>query len=84
MIKKKNILVGQVIKKNMEKSATVIISRIVKHPMYGKFINKKTKLHIHDENNLCSVGDLVEIYECRPISKTKSWNFNKIIKKNIV
>ncbi len=57
----------------MNKTITVSIERKVKHPIYGKFIKKTTKLHVHDEENSCAAGDQVLIKECRPISKTKSW-----------
>lgn len=73
--------IGSVISNKMDKSATVLIERKVKHPLYGKFVKKSTKLHIHDENNECSMGDTVQITECRPISKTKSWALVKIVDK---
>ena len=72
---------GSVISDRMEKSATVLIERKVKHPLYGKFVKKSTKLHIHDENNECSIGDTVQITECRPLSKTKSWTLVKVVEK---
>jgi len=72
---------GSVISDKMEKSATVLIERKVKHPLYGKFVKKSTKLHIHDENNECSIGDTVQITECRPLSKTKSWTLVKVVEK---
>jgi small subunit ribosomal protein S17 len=75
------IQIGSVISNKMDKSATVLIERKVKHPLYGKFVKKSTKLHIHDENNECSMGDTVQITECRPISKTKSWTLVKIVDK---
>jgi small subunit ribosomal protein S17 len=65
----------------MNKSATVLIERKVKHPIYGKFMRKSTKFHIHDENNDCGIGDTVQISECRPISKTKSWTLVKVVNK---
>lgn len=71
----------RVISNKMQKSAVVAFERFVKHPIYGKFIRRTTKLHIHDENNECSVGDIVSIRECRPISKTKAWTFVGVIKK---
>lgn len=77
------ILKGIIINNKMHKSAIVVIERLIKHPIYKKFIKKKTKLHIHDENNLCSNGDIVEISQCKPISRTKSWKLVKIIKKSI-
>jgi len=65
--------VGRVTSDKMDKSITVAIERRVKHPLYGKFITKTTKLHVHDEENVSRIGDRVEIRETRPISKTKSW-----------
>lgn len=72
---------GSVISDRMDKTATVLIERKVKHPLYGKFVKKSTKLHIHDENNECSMGDTVQITECRPMSKTKSWTLVKVVGK---
>ncbi|VFP81239.1 30S ribosomal protein S17 [Buchnera aphidicola (Cinara kochiana kochiana)] len=84
MNEKKNILQGYVTSNKMQKSAIVTIDRRVKHIMYGKFINKRTKLCIHDEKDICNIGDLVEICECRPISKTKSWTLLRVIEKSII
>ena len=75
------IQTGSVISDKMDKSATVLIQRKVKHPVYGKFVKRSTKLHIHDENNECGIGDTVQISECRPISRTKSWKLVKVIEK---
>jgi small subunit ribosomal protein S17 len=75
------IQTGSVVSDKMDKSAVVMIERKVKHPIYGKFMKKSTKLHIHDEDNQCDVGDIVQISECRPISKTKSWTLVKILTK---
>jgi small subunit ribosomal protein S17 len=75
------IQTGSVVSDKMNKSATVLIERKVKHPIYGKFVKKSTKLHIHDENNECGIGDTVQISECRPISRTKSWTLVKVIEK---
>ncbi len=75
------IQTGSVISDKMDKSAVVLIERKVKHPIYGKFVKKSTKLHIHDENNECGVGDTVQITECRPVSKTKSWKLVKVVEK---
>ena len=72
---------GTVVSDRMNKSATVLIERKVKHPIYGKFVKKSTRLHIHDENNECGIGDTVQISECRPISKTKSWTLVKVVEK---
>jgi small subunit ribosomal protein S17 len=73
------VVTGRVISNKMDKSATVLIERKVKHPVYGKYIRRSTKLHIHDENNACQEGDLVTIQECRPYSKTKSWKLVEIV-----
>ncbi|MHC4221442.1 MAG: 30S ribosomal protein S17 [Planctomycetota bacterium] len=75
------IQTGSVVSDKMNKSATVLIERKVKHPIYGKFVKKSTKLHIHDENNECGIGDTVQISECRPISRTKSWTLVKVVNK---
>ncbi|CUX95726.1 30S ribosomal protein S17 [Candidatus Mikella endobia] len=74
-------LQGCVVSNKMEKSIIVIIERLVKHPKYGKFIKRTTKLHVHDETNESNIGDIVEITECRPLSKLKSWKLIRIIKK---
>ncbi len=73
--------IGSVISDKMDKTATVLIERKVKHPLYGKFVKKSTKLHVHDENNECALGDTVQITECRPYSKTKSWTLVKVLEK---
>jgi small subunit ribosomal protein S17 len=72
---------GSVISDRMDKTITVLIERKVKHPLYGKFVKKSTKLHVHDENNECSIGDVVRITECRPISRSKSWKLVEIVEK---
>ena len=65
---------GKVISNRMDKSITVLIDRRITHPVYGKIIKRSTKIHAHDANNECSIGDEVTIKEVRPISKTKSWS----------
>ena len=75
---------GRVVSDKMDKSFTIAIERMVKHPLYGKFIRRTTKLHVHDETNEANVGDLVEIRECRPLSKTKSWTLVRVIKKAVI
>ncbi|MFN2308194.1 MAG: 30S ribosomal protein S17 [Gammaproteobacteria bacterium] len=74
-------LTGRVVSDKMNKSITVSIERLVKHPVYGKYIRRSTKLHVHDEDNQCQQGDLVTIRQCRPISKTKSWMLVEIVEK---
>jgi len=80
--KVQRIQTGSVVSDKMDKSATVLIERKVKHPIYGKFVKKSTKYHIHDENNECVTGDTVQISECRPMSKTKSWTLVKVVDKS--
>ena len=72
---------GRVVSNNMEKSITVVVERKVKHPIYGKFIKRTTKLHAHDETNQCNEGDFVTIRECRPLSKSKNWMLVDVITK---
>ena len=74
-------LQGRVISDKMDKSITVAIERKVKHPIYGKYVKRTTKLHAHDKTNQCGIGDVVEIRECRPLSKTKSWTLVNVIEK---
>ena len=78
---KTRTLQGRVVSDKMDKSITVLIERRVKHPMYGKFMTRSTKLKAHDETNQCNTGDVVTISECRPISKSKSWTLVDIIEK---
>ncbi len=75
---------GRVSSNKMDKTITVVIERQVRHPLYGKFIRRRTKLHAHDENNDCAEGDLVMIQECRPLSRTKSWRLVKVLEKAVV
>lgn len=72
---------GRVVSNKMEKSITVAVERKVKHPIYGKFIKRTTKLHAHDETNQCNEGDVVTIRECRPLSKSKNWMLVEVITK---
>ncbi|MCE9688188.1 MULTISPECIES: 30S ribosomal protein S17 [Shewanella] len=74
-------LQGRVTSNKMDKSITVAIERQVKHPIYGKYIKRTTKIHAHDETNQCNEGDLVAIRECRPLSKTKSWTLVEVVTK---
>lgn len=69
---------GQVVSNKGDKSITVFIERKVKHPIYGKFVKRSTKVHAHDENNECGIGDTVTVQECRPMSKTKTWRLVSI------
>ena len=66
-------MIGKVISDKMDKTIVVLVERSVKHPKYGKILKKRTKIHAHDENQTCKIGDVVKVCESRPISKTKSW-----------
>ena len=76
-------LLGKVVSNKMDKSIVVLTERRVKHPLYGKFVSKSTKIHAHDEDNKCSIGDVVTIRECRPISKTKSWTLVDVVEQGV-
>ena len=82
----KNIrtLSGVVVSDKMNASATVQVQRRVKHPIYGKYVRRSTKLAIHDPKNKCKIGDVVSIRECRPISKTKRWELVEIIEAAVL
>ena len=73
--------VGVVVSNKMEKSIVVAVRRKMKHPIYGKFINKTTRLKAHDEENTCKTGDVVRIMETRPLSKNKNWRLVEIIER---
>ena len=77
----KRTLQGVVTSSAGDKSATIMIERRIKHPIYGKFIKRSTKIRLHDEANECNKGDTIQIEECRPMSKTKSWKLVKIVEK---
>ncbi|BCU06640.1 30S ribosomal protein S17 [Allochromatium tepidum] len=80
-IKTNRTLEGRVTSSAMDKTITVVIERRVKHPLYGKFMRRSTKIHAHDEANSCNVGDLVRVEQCRPLSKTKTWRLIEILEK---
>ena len=69
---------GKVVSDKMDKSIVVLIERKIKHPVYGKFVKRSTKMHAHDEANECRIGDTVTIKETRPVSKTKNWALESI------
>jgi small subunit ribosomal protein S17 len=72
-------ITGKVVSNKMQKTITVLIERKVKHPVYGKYITRSTKIHAHDETNQCSIGDVVTIQQTRPLSKTKSWRLVSVL-----
>ena len=77
----KRTLVGRVVSNKMDKTVTVLVERRVKHPVYGKYAVKSTTLHAHDETNAISEGDLVEIAETRPLSRTKTWAVTRVVEQ---
>jgi small subunit ribosomal protein S17 len=80
----KRTLIGRVVSDKMEKTVTVLVERKVKHPMYGKVMVRSKKYHAHNDGDSAKAGDLVEIVETRPISRTKSWAVSNILQKAIV
>jgi small subunit ribosomal protein S17 len=74
-------LVGKVVSDKMDKTVTVLIERQLKHPLYGKIVVRSNKYHAHDETNQAKTGDVVEIQEGRPISKTKAWTVTRVVQQ---
>lgn len=74
-------LTGRVVSDKMDKTITVLIERRVKHPIYGKYVKRSTKFHVHDETNQCRIGDTVTIRETRPLSKTKAWTLVAVVER---
>ncbi len=72
---------GRVVSNKMDKTVTVLVERLVKHPVYGKYIRRSTKLLAHDENNVCNEGDVVTITSCRPYSKNKTFKLVDVLTK---
>jgi len=77
----KRTLIGKVVSDKRAKTVTVLVERAVKHELYGKIVMKSSKYHAHDENGDYKLGDIVEIAECRPLSKTKSWVVARLVQK---
>ena len=77
----RKVRIGKVVSNKMDKSITLTVDRKVKHPLYGKFVQKTTKLMAHDENNECGIGDTVKVMETRPLSKNKCWRLLEIVAK---
>lgn len=79
--KRQRALVGRVVSNAMDKTIVVSIERRTQHPLYGKYIKRSTRLKAHDADNVCNVGDWVEIREVRPISRHKSWSLSRVVDK---
>ena len=71
--------IGLVVSDKMDKTITVMMERKVRHPVYGKFVKRSTKVHAHDEDNVCKEGDTVIVEQCKPISKSKTWRLVKVV-----
>jgi len=80
---KQRTLTGVVTSNASDKSATIMIERRIKHPIYGKYIKRSTKLRVHDEANECNKGDVIVVEQCRPMSKTKSWRLVQVVEKAV-
>lgn len=76
-------LTGRVVSNRMDKTAAISVERLVKHPLYGKYIRRTTKVLAHDENNECQIGDTVSIAETRPLSKRKAWQVVEIVERAV-
>jgi small subunit ribosomal protein S17 len=79
--KKMRTVTGRVVSDKMDKSISVMIARVVKHPLYGKYLRRSTKVLVHDEENSCHAGDFVSITECRPLSKRKAWRLVEVLER---
>ena len=79
--KRSRSVTGRVVSNKMDKTVTVLVERQEKQPLYKKYIRKSTKLHAHDEANECNEGDVVQIEECRPMSKSKSWRVIQVVSR---
>jgi len=80
---RKRKLVGVVVSNKMQKTIVVQVDRLVKHPLYKKYLKRKSKFYAHDHDNACQIGDKVMIIECRPLSKLKRWRMVEILKKAV-
>jgi len=77
--KRVRLATGKVVSNKMDKTITVLIERREKHPVYGKYMTRSSKIHAHDESNQCAIGDTVTVAESRPLSKTKTWNLLEVV-----
>jgi small subunit ribosomal protein S17 len=80
----KNTKVGQVVSTKMDKTIVVEVTRRVSHPLYKRIVTRRKKFHAHDADNACQVGDFVRIAECRPLSRTKRWQLEAVIRRAVV
>ena len=78
-VTKLRTITGRVVSNKMDKTITVLVERVVKHPVYGKYVKRSTKMMAHDENNICQEGDVVSITSCRPMSKNKTFKLVEVL-----
>ncbi len=78
---KMRTVTGRVVSNKMDKTISVLVSRVVKHPIYGKYLRRSTKVLVHDDENTCQAGDVVSITECRPFSKRKAWRLVEVLER---
>jgi len=81
--KVERVLTGKVVSNSRDKTIAVMIERKVRHPIYKKYIKRSTKVHAHDENNECGLGDTVRVIEAKPVSKTKCWSLLEVVEKSV-
>ena len=77
------VLTGKVVSNSRNKTIAVLVERKVRHPIYKKYIKRSTKVHAHDENNECDLGDVVRVSESKPFSKTKNWALVEVVEKSV-
>ena len=77
------VLTGKVVSNSRDKTIAVLVERKVRHPIYKKYIKRSTKVHAHDENNVCGLGDVVRVSESKPFSKTKNWALVEVVEKSV-
>ncbi|MBT5499890.1 MAG: 30S ribosomal protein S17 [Candidatus Thioglobus sp.] len=77
------VLTGKVVSNSRNKTIAVLVERKVRHPIYKKYIKRSTKVHAHDENNECGLGDVVRVSESKPFSKTKNWALVEVVEKSV-
>jgi small subunit ribosomal protein S17 len=78
---KQRTVTGKVVSDKMDKTVSISVERKVKHPLYGKYLRRSTKIMVHDEDNACNEGDVITIAECQPFSKNKSWRLVEIVER---
>ncbi|BBA34655.1 30S ribosomal protein S17 [Methylocaldum marinum] len=81
LVKEPRTITGRVISSKMDKTITVLVERLVSHPVYGKYLRRTSKVLAHDESNECREGDVVSVTSCRPLSKRKVWTLDRVVER---